>query len=93
MNPQREGRHVIYRGAVQGVGFRFTALRIARQFPVQGYIRNLPNGSVELVGVGAAQPLRDFLAAVADAMRGNIERADESPLTSTEEYSGFEIRH
>jgi acylphosphatase len=93
MNPQREGRHVIYRGAVQGVGFRFTALRIARQFPVQGYVRNLPDGSVELVAVGAAQQLRDFLAAVAEAMRGNIERAEESPLTSPEEYTRFEIRH
>ena len=37
---------VIYRGRVQGVGFRYTSASIARRFPVTGYVRNLPDGTV-----------------------------------------------
>jgi len=40
---------VRYRGCVQGVGFRYTARRLAEGFPVAGYVRNLSSGEVELV--------------------------------------------
>jgi len=37
-------RHIIFRGNVQGVGFRFTAVRIAQRHGVAGWVRNLPDG-------------------------------------------------
>ena len=40
-------KHIIFTGRVQGVGFRFTALRIARLNQLKGYVRNSPDGSVE----------------------------------------------
>lgn len=58
---------VLFNGTVQGVGFRFTAERIARHFEVLGFVRNLPNGKVELVAEGEEQVLMDFLKAVCDS--------------------------
>src|SRR5207245_6186322 len=45
-------RHVYYSGQVQGVGFRYTAQQLAAGFAVSGFVRNLPNGDVELVAEG-----------------------------------------
>jgi acylphosphatase len=38
-----------YRGRVQGVGFRWRVSQIAKSFPCTGYVKNLPDGSVELL--------------------------------------------
>ena len=57
----------LFSGMVQGVGVRFTAERIARHFEVAGFIRNLPNGKVELVAEGEETVLRDFLNAVCES--------------------------
>lgn len=43
---------IIYTGNVQGVGFRWTAKRVSCGFEVVGFVRNLPDGSVELLGQG-----------------------------------------
>lgn len=72
-------RRVIYRGRVQGVGFRMTAARIARQFPVGGTVRNCSDGSVELIATGTAQAIDDYLAALRSVMRGNIDDEASSP--------------
>jgi acylphosphatase len=42
-------RHVIFRGHVQGVGFRYTAREVAQQYNVTGFVRNLPDGTVEML--------------------------------------------
>ena len=55
---QRRETH--YSGQVQGVGFRFQTLRIARAYEVAGFVRNLPDGRVELVAEGRSGPARPF---------------------------------
>jgi acylphosphatase len=85
-------RHVRYTGRVQGVGFRYTAQWLAERFPVGGYVRNLPDGSVELVAQGEAEQVDAFLAAVAERMAGYIERTEVREETPGG-YHGFRIRH
>jgi acylphosphatase len=59
-------RHVVFRGRVQGVGFRAFVEEQAMQFGVEGWVRNRRDGlSVEAVFAGAAETV----AAVIDACR------------------------
>lgn len=69
----RERRRLYYSGRVQGVGFRYTANRIAQNFDLSGTIRNLPDGRVELLVEGNASDLNVFLEAIAEAMKRYIE--------------------
>src|SRR5215470_7746399 len=56
---------VLYEGHVQGVGFRFTVRHIAKGFDVTGWVRNLPDGRVELQVTGEHDEVRAFLDQVA----------------------------
>jgi acylphosphatase len=83
---------VRYSGRVQGVGFRYTAQQLAAGHAVAGYVRNCPDGGVELVAEGETDEVEPFLAAVAARMAGYIARTavrDAPP----EGRTGFHIRH
>jgi acylphosphatase len=82
---------VIYRGNVQGVGFRYTTRATARNFAVSGTVKNLINGSVELIAEGAEPELRAFLAAVAAEREGHIREADTRWEPATGQFRGFDI--
>lgn len=85
-------RRVLYRGRVQGVGFRYTAQHVAAGFAVAGYVRNLPDGSVELEAQGEADQVGAFLQALAGRMAGNITQVDVADVAPGA-YQGFKIRH
>ncbi len=63
---------VHFSGRVQGVGFRFTAGRVAKDFDVAGYVQNLPDGRVRLVAEGEAEELDRYIDALSNRMSGNI---------------------
>ena len=88
-----ERRIVVYSGRVQGVGFRYTTHSIARRHDVTGYVRNLPDGRVELVADGRRQEIESFLREIRDHFSGHIrdERSDVQPATG--EFTSFDIRH
>jgi acylphosphatase len=65
MNRQR--MRVLYSGAVQGVGFRYTVRQVAQGFEVVGVVRNLLDGRVELVAEGTQDELDAFRTAVRDS--------------------------
>jgi len=50
-------RHYLVSGEVQGVGFRFFAQRVAARHQVVGYVRNLPDGRVEVIAHGEPDAL------------------------------------
>jgi len=82
----------LFSGGVQGVGFRFSADRIARKFPVTGFVKNLPNGQVELVAEGKDESLGPFLQAVREAFPDSIQdvKVDWGPATG--EFKNFGIK-
>jgi acylphosphatase len=83
---------VIFRGRVQGVGFRYTVRSLANRHPVKGYVKNLPDGKVELVMQGDPTAMNDLLAEVTDHFRDNIADCDRRPIEIDEEFGHFEIR-
>ena len=84
-------KRVLYAGHVQGVGFRYTTQGIARGFPVAGFVRNLPDGRVELVAEGEADGVRAFLAAVAGRWADVVTDAVETDEPA-QGLAGFTIR-
>lgn len=86
-------RRVVFHGRVQGVGFRATTARIARRFPVTGYVRNLRDGSVELVAAGDPSVLQRFVEDIQRDFRHEISRIDMTECAGEDRLDRFEIRY
>ncbi len=84
-------RHVIFRGHVQGVGFRYTAREVARQYNVTGFVRNLPDGTVEMLLQGPAQEIDSCIKEVQDSFEGHIRdtRIEDAPYNPR--YTDFRV--
>jgi len=54
--------HLIVKGKVQGVGYRNNAKRRADQLGLRGWIKNLSNGSVEIIAQGSEKKIEEFVA-------------------------------
>jgi acylphosphatase len=85
-------RRIIFAGRVQGVGFRYTAAATARTHCINGYVRNCPDGSVELVAEGPTADVERMLQALAHSFAGNIERQTVEEHPPADSLDGFEIR-
>ena len=85
-------KRVHYRGDVQGVGFRATARSIAGRHEVAGYVKNLPDGRVELVAEGEPGAVDQFLNAVADRLSGHIRDTRAETIDRADPLDGFEVR-
>ena len=86
------GRVIYYSGQVQGVGFRATAEKTARDYPVTGWVKNLSDGRVQLVVEGPEGAVTKFLAAIRKHWKQNIEKEQAEERKPTGEYKGFTIR-
>jgi len=86
-------RQYLFAGRVQGVGFRYATKRLAMGFDVLGWVRNLPDGSVEMQVVGEQGELDEFLRELHDSPLGrHIQEQTERRVPLLEEVSGFTIR-
>ncbi len=75
---------VYFSGRVQGVGFRATAAALARDYPVTGWVKNLPDGRVQLLAEGPEQAVRTFLQDLRSRFAGYISEE----LVETRQPSG-----
>ena len=82
---------VHYTGRVQGVGFRFTAVEIAQDYPVTGWVKNLPDGRVRLLAEGAPEAVDKFLKAIRAHWGDAIEKEEVESQTPGGKFRGFEI--
>lgn len=85
--------HVLFAGHVQGVGFRYTTVDMARDFRVTGWVRNLRDGRVELLAEGEERELNAFLDQVRDGpLRHYIADVQVSWAAASGRYDGFATR-
>jgi acylphosphatase len=84
--------HVIFRGRVQGVGFRFSAMSLAKDMDVKGWVTNLPDGTVEVVAEQDEPVLDDFLSRLDKEFAGYISGREISWKPETRAFQGFGIR-
>jgi acylphosphatase len=89
---QAVARMVYYSGHVQGVGFRATAVEIARGHPVTGWVKNLADGRVQLFVEGSEKPVEQFLTAIRRRWQKNIEKEQVEERKPTGEHRSFVVK-
>ncbi len=83
---------VYFTGHVQGVGFRYATLQVAKEFEVTGFVRNLPDGRVHLEVEGARREIDAFLKGLAEAMPGYIRNTERNGERREPQFREFTIR-
>jgi len=83
---------VFFTGRVQGVGFRYSTLQVARGFEVAGWVRNLPDGRVEMQVEGTPVEINAFVRAVEETMDGYIRKTERASVRAEPTFKGFSIR-
>jgi acylphosphatase len=86
--------HAVVQGLVQGVNFRWYTQRRAAELGISGFVRNLPDGSVEVVGEGNRSSLDSLL----DYLRVGpssaiVESVDTQWSSPTGEFVRFQVKH
>ena len=82
----------LYEGKVQGVGFRASILSRAKGYEVTGWVKNLPDGRVEVLASGDAAELEEFLQGIREShLAGHIEHENVTPATPEPGLKGFRI--
>lgn len=86
--------HAIISGRVQGVGFRYFAKANALMHGVSGYVKNLPEKSVEVVAEGDSEDLKKFLKALEKGPpTALVENVKVSWGKPTMEFKDFSIKY
>ncbi len=80
-------------GRVQGVGFRYTSRRIALELGLQGYVRNLADGSVEMFAQGPQADLDQCLEEIRDSFGEYVREVTVTELPSDPRYSDFSVTY
>lgn len=88
---ERITKHVIFKGRVQGVGFRYTTRRIVGRYDLTGYVKNLPDGSVEAVLQGTETEIQACLNDIQDAFNGYIRETTSIDQPVNPQHHDFRI--
>ncbi len=91
MNQSQTRWRILFRGRVQQVGFRYTALYLARSLYLTGWVRNLPDGTVLAEAQGGVVQLRRFLIRLKGQPPIHIEHAEITVLPVQPHERGFRV--
>lgn len=83
---------VFFQGHVQGVGFRYSAMEIARGYEVTGFVQNLTDGRVLLEIEGDREEVISYIAAVEERMAQFIRKTEKSASVRVPQFTGFVIQ-
>lgn len=85
--------HLYVNGIVQGVGFRWYAQKIGKRVGVSGWVKNLPDGRVEIVIEGEEDKINRFVEELKEGYLGdNIRKIENFEEEYKGEFKSFEIR-
>lgn len=94
MEQQRSRVHILISGRVQGVFFRATVESIAKQFGLSGYVKNLPDGRVEIVAEGEKSALEHLINWARKGTRlAKVEGVRVGWQEPTGEFEDFRIEY
>ena len=86
-------KNVIFSGRVQGVGFRFTVHRIAGRFQLRGWVKNLPDGNVEMLAQGPEVDVDGCISDIQESFSGYVRNTKITEVPVDPRYSDFKITY
>lgn len=86
-------KRAIFEGRVQGVGFRYAVKQLAMGFDVCGWIKNLPEGTVEMQLMGEEEEVEEFIQEITEesTMAHHIKNMYSEEIPPLENVKGFTI--
>jgi len=86
--------HMIVHGSVQGVFFRANTRRMALSLGLKGYVRNMPNNSVEVVAEGPEDKINELVKFCKKGPEAaEVSKADVKFDEASGEFESFEVRY
>jgi acylphosphatase len=85
------GKHIVFTGHVQGVGFRFTAHHIANRYHLTGFVRNLPDGMVEMLAQGTPDDIDSCISQIQNSFAGYMRDSIIEDVPVDARYTEFRI--
>jgi len=89
---QKKRARIVYSGAVQGVGFRWTAERAGNSNRLTGWVQNCPDGTVEAVCEGKEEDIQAFMRNIKKQMGDYIRSMNIDWQNPTGEFDSFTIK-
>lgn len=83
--------HIFYSGMVQGIGFRYTTHRIAVALGLKGWVRNLPDGRVEILTEGRKDKIEEFMKELGSHFGGYIRDKQFTFQNAQGQFNNFQI--
>jgi acylphosphatase len=89
----RIAKHIIFKGRVQGVGFRYTTHRAASRYDLTGFVRNLSDGSVEALLQGTATEIQACLNDIEEYFDGYLKETHITEQPVNPRHHDFRITY
>ena len=86
-------KHIIFKGRVQGVGFRYGSYRVVSGYEITGYVRNLPDKTVEMQIQGKPDDIERCLVEIQDYFSGHIRDCQINTVPVNPRYHDFRITY
>ncbi len=84
---------IIVHGLVQGVFYRAFTKKNAEELGLKGFVRNMPDGSVEIIAEGEEKSINSLVTRLRQGpSSASVQKVDVNKEEATNEFSGFEIR-
>lgn len=91
INMKQTAKRIIFAGQVQGVGFRFTAFSVANRCQLTGVVRNLADGTVEMIAQGEAEDIGDCVREIENSFDHYIKDIQVEQIPLDPAYRDFRI--